>query len=144
MTMVPLPRAFMGKPVSANDWNVLVDAIQSSLITKVVGQGEVHRTAGGTILSIFASSSQPILLAKTVGRHDALKAQAVNLYTVNSDGTATETLTASEPEQVQAYNRIANLAGDVWIYITDLNGGGTIYEIIGGDPCAAGDTGGPN
>jgi hypothetical protein len=145
MTTIALPRAFSGKPVTADDWNRLVDAIQQCLVTQVTGEAELYRTVNGTVLAVLGSQSQPILICKTVGRHDAGIAQAVNLYTVDLTGHATQQLDQSaNPIQVQAYNRIANLAGGVWAYITDLEGSGTIYEIISANPCDFGNTGGPN
>jgi hypothetical protein len=146
--MLQLPRWRAGDTLGAGDLNRLCDAIERAFNITVVGAAQVVSGPTGItiVLAPTAVSATPLLLAYTVGRHDLGVTQAVTLYSeVAQTGDITEELEgASEPVQVQCVNRFGNLAGNVPILITDLEGTGVLYNIVTGNPCMQGNTGGPS
>lgn len=97
------------------------------------------------VLNNGSGSGTPIMIAQTVGRHDLGSIQPVNLYTQTDEGEPVLQMDgASNPVTVNAVNMIANLAGGVYVYVSDIIGSGVLYDIIAGDPCLQGSTGGPN
>jgi hypothetical protein len=142
--MLKIPRVHAGQQVSAAAWNHLCTYIEQALNLTVKGGITIQGPHGTTIIIPPGAGGKPILLAQTIGRHDAGIAQAVNLYSIDTSGTATQQTVGGNPVPVQAYNRITNLAGGIFVYITDMQGSGVIYEIIGADPCLQGSTAGPN
>lgn len=142
-----LPRFARGEMLSAEKINKIVEAIERAInITFKGAIADIDSQAGRVVvLNNGSGSGTPIMIAQTVGRHDLGSIQPVNLYTQTDEGEPVLQMDgASNPVTVNAVNMIANLAGGVYVYIADTIGTQTLWDIISGDPCLQGNTGGPS
>lgn len=110
-------RLEVGDRVSAKAWNEMADAL--SRLSKFTGGGSVMINGSGLFRRQVIEN--PVLLGKTDAAIDKGDSGTVSLYSGSTKGSETDT-----GENVEAYNRFADLDSGVWVHVTFV---GTDYEL---------------